>query len=119
MLRARHIAPCVCVSVAWMALIPLLASRWGEGGRPPPGRSVGRPTLDKAYRDHLYALISSNSLPEGVSPVRPPWWRPGMDIIGKRDKIIDEGAASYSVPSRDALASTLVGGDTEAVEDFQ
>eukprot|EP00971_Amphidinium_carterae_P223974 4444294-Amphidinium_carterae.1 len=36
--------------------------------RPPPGRSVGRHTLDKAYRDHLYALISGNNLPEGASP---------------------------------------------------
>eukprot|EP00971_Amphidinium_carterae_P108125 2140651-Amphidinium_carterae.1 len=79
---------------------------------------MGRPTLDKSYCDHLHALISSNSLPEGASPVCPPWWRPGMDIIVKPDKIIEE-VAVFFCSFRRSLASALVRGDTEAAEDVQ
>eukprot|EP00971_Amphidinium_carterae_P063865 1264244-Amphidinium_carterae.1 len=43
-----------------------------------------------------------------------------MDIIAKPDKIMEEVAVSSSVvPSGDALASALVGGDTEVSENVE
>eukprot|EP00971_Amphidinium_carterae_P303492 6030615-Amphidinium_carterae.1 len=79
---ARQQAECLTLSLPWP--------------RPPLGRSVGRPTvsLDKTYRDHLYALTSSNNLPEVDSPVRPPWWRPEDCLIKPGDFSIAVGLAA-------------------------